>query len=188
MLSSAPIFLKSHYFRQNIWPWIIVQFHFLDVFVDEMTDAHYRRHNALITLLLKAAALDMSPFYGRANITSFLDKNETKSYLAHCLFIREEQGHPPRRALSGRVFLWIFSMLVLATNLLWMNFTSWLHFSIDPSVTVRLSQSDSEVKISMCNKEVNVCSHRLTEDFLASSWYCPMSWNLELEHFVPLAV
>ena len=57
MLSSAPIFLTSHYFRQNIWPRIFV--HFQDIFVDEMTDAHYRCHNSL--LLLKAAALDMSP-------------------------------------------------------------------------------------------------------------------------------
>ena len=31
MLSSAPIFLKSHYFRQNIWPSIFVQFHFQDI-------------------------------------------------------------------------------------------------------------------------------------------------------------
>ena len=37
MTSTAPIFLRSHYFRQNIWPWLFVQFHFLYIFVDELS-------------------------------------------------------------------------------------------------------------------------------------------------------
>ena len=36
MLSSAPIFLTSHYFRQNIWRLSSLQFHFLYIFGNEL--------------------------------------------------------------------------------------------------------------------------------------------------------
>ena len=65
MLSSAPIFLTSHYFRQNIWPRVFVQFHSQDIFEDEMTATHITDITIDLTSvvnLLKAAVLDMSPF------------------------------------------------------------------------------------------------------------------------------
>ena len=42
MLSSAPIFLTSHYFRQNIWRLSSVQFHFLYIFGNELNTVNWR--------------------------------------------------------------------------------------------------------------------------------------------------
>ena len=50
--STAPIFLKFNYFRENIWVMIWVQFHFLYIFVGRVDRTHKTSHITMLSFLL----------------------------------------------------------------------------------------------------------------------------------------